>query len=50
MEIIRRFVDEMGRIRIPDEIREELGIKPLSEVDVCVKDGAIILTPVKDED
>ncbi len=45
MEIIGR-VDSKGRILIPKEIREELGIKNL--VKLRVEEGRLVITPIVD--
>ena len=43
--VTRKF-DELGRVTIPKEIRENLCLAPGSIVDVRCEDGQIILTPV----
>lgn len=43
---IERRVDGLGRIVIPAEIRERLGLGEGEHLDVAVREGAIVLTPV----
>lgn len=38
-----RTIDELGRILIPSEIREELNIKKNDKIKICIKDDMIIL-------
>ena len=38
-------VDLEGRITLPEDIREELGIRPGAEVDVKEADGTIVIVP-----
>jgi AbrB family looped-hinge helix DNA binding protein len=40
-----RRIDGLGRILIPAEIRERLGISEGTQFRVVVRDGAIVLTP-----
>jgi len=41
-------VDSNGRIELPQEIRDRLGITPGSEVDVREKDGKVVVEPADD--
>jgi antitoxin PrlF len=34
-----------GRVLIPAELREELGLKPKTRFHVAIKDGSLVLTP-----
>jgi AbrB family looped-hinge helix DNA binding protein len=43
-------VDSKGRIVLPQEVRERLGITPGTEVDVREKDGHAVVEPEKDPD
>ena len=38
-------VDSEGRVVLPENVREELGIEPGTEVDLTEEDGAIVITP-----
>lgn len=40
-----RKVDELGRIVLPAQQREELGIREGSELEVCLREGSFVLTP-----
>lgn len=42
-----RTIDELGRIIIPLELREELDIMEDDEIKVCIKDNMIILIKIK---
>ena len=42
---IDRRVDGLGRVVIPAEIRERLGLVEGSPLDIVVHDGSIVLTP-----
>jgi transcriptional pleiotropic regulator of transition state genes len=39
-----RCIDELGRLVVPKEIRDNLGIRPRDAVEIYVEDGRIILT------
>ncbi len=38
-----RMIDELGRIVLPIEIRNELGIQPRTKLKISVSDGKILL-------
>lgn len=40
---ISRKIDDLGRIVIPIELREELGIKGQDQLEISVQDGKLIL-------
>ena len=40
-----RTVDEQGRVTIPEEMREELGIEPGEEVDVELQGETVVIRP-----
>jgi transcriptional pleiotropic regulator of transition state genes len=42
---IDRRLDGLGRIVIPAEIRERLGLSEGAHLDIVVRGGAIVLTP-----
>lgn len=42
-------IDELGRIEIPKEIREELGIKELDSLSIFIIDGELALYPITSE-
>jgi len=44
---IDRRIDGLGRIVIPAEIRDRLGISEGAHLDIVVRDGAIVLTPME---
>lgn len=44
--MITRTVDELGRVIIPCDIREMLGIDAKTKVSVEVSDGAVMIRPV----
>jgi len=43
---IERKVDGLGRIVIPAQMRERFGLREGDHVDIAVRDGAIVLTPM----
>ena len=43
-------VDSKGRIVLPQDVREQLGVAPGSEVEVHEKDGKAIVEPEDDPD
>lgn len=43
---LERRLDAMGRLVIPAEIREVLGLAPGDAVDISVRDGAVVLAPI----
>ena len=45
---IERKVDGLGRIVIPAEMRERFGLREGDHVDISVRDGAIVLTPMQE--
>ena len=40
-------ITSKGQVTIPQEIREELGLLPNTEVEFAVEDGRAVLTPKK---
>jgi transcriptional pleiotropic regulator of transition state genes len=44
---IDRRIDGLGRIVIPAEIRDRLGLSEGARLDIIVRDGAIVLTPME---
>ena len=42
-------IDELGRILIPKQIREQLGIDIQAQLSLEIKDGRIILQPISKE-
>lgn len=42
-DVIRRKVDELGRIVLPLETRKSLNINEKDELDIITKDGTIVL-------
>lgn len=40
-----RRVDDKGRVTIPREIRERLGLDPGEEVTVAISDGEVVIRP-----
>lgn len=47
---ISRRIDELGRIVIPKEIRDNLNINSLDSLDIYIDNGNIILTKMKNKD
>ena len=45
MSVITRKIDELGRIVLPIEFRKALNVDTKCDLDMEVKDGAIVLTP-----
>jgi transcriptional pleiotropic regulator of transition state genes len=45
---IERKVDGLGRIVIPAEMRERFGLREGDHVDIAVRDGAIVVTPMQE--
>jgi AbrB family looped-hinge helix DNA binding protein len=45
---IERRLDAMGRIVIPAEIREALGLSGGDALDISIRDGAVVLVPVEE--
>jgi len=43
---LERRLDAMGRLVIPAEIRDALGLAPGDAVDISVRDGAVVLAPI----
>ncbi|MDY6773780.1 MAG: AbrB/MazE/SpoVT family DNA-binding domain-containing protein [Candidatus Nanohaloarchaea archaeon] len=43
-------VEERGRVLIPKEVREELGLRGGEEVRVREKDGSVVIKPVRSVD
>jgi AbrB family looped-hinge helix DNA binding protein len=43
---IERRLDAMGRIVIPAEIRDALGLAGGDALDISIRDGAVVLAPV----
>ena len=48
MSGLERKLDTLGRIVIPSEIRHSLGLVEGDALDVSVRDGAIVLAPVRE--
>ncbi|MBI4162694.1 MAG: AbrB/MazE/SpoVT family DNA-binding domain-containing protein [Candidatus Aenigmarchaeota archaeon] len=46
--LIKRTVGEKGQVVLPKDIRDQLGIKPGSEVVFDVKDGEVNIKPNKE--
>lgn len=44
----RVTVEDRGRILIPKEIRDELGIRPREKFRIEARDGEVVLKPEKD--
>lgn len=44
---MRVTVDEAGRVQLPDEARERLGLHPGSEVDIRVEGDSLEITPAE---
>ena len=40
---VSRPIDELGRIVIPKEIRNALGIRPKDEIEIYIEDGSMIM-------
>lgn len=47
---IIRKLDAVGRLTLPRELRESLGIKEKDSIEIYVEDDAIILQKVKKQD
>ena len=45
MSVITRKIDELGRIVLPIEFRKALNVDTKCDLDMEVKDGAIVLIP-----
>ena len=45
MSVITRKIDELGRIVLPIEFRKALNVDTKCDLDMEVKDGAIVLMP-----
>lgn len=45
---VERKIDPMGRIVIPAEIRDLLGLTGGEPLDISVRDGAIVLAPLEE--
>jgi AbrB family looped-hinge helix DNA binding protein len=43
---IERRLDAMGRVVIPAEIRDALGLAAGDAVDISIREGAVVLAPV----
>jgi len=43
---VERRLDAMGRIVIPAEIRDALGLAGGDAVDISIRDGAVVLAPI----
>ena len=44
---IERKIDRLGRVVIPSSIRERFGLSEGSYVEVSIRDGMIVLTPMQ---
>ncbi|MBP0029798.1 AbrB/MazE/SpoVT family DNA-binding domain-containing protein [Roseofilum sp. Guam] len=42
-------IDEWGRIQLPEAVQEQLGLGVVTALNLEVKDGKIILTPIHEE-
>lgn len=40
---VTRKIDELGRVVIPSDFREELGIEPGEKVEIYIEEGRVIL-------
>lgn len=40
---INRYIDDLGRIVIPKDFREQLGIKEGDQMEICVINGIILI-------
>ena len=47
MSVITRKIDELGRVVLPIEFRKAINVDTKCDLDMEVKDGAIVLTPKK---
>ncbi|MGN0533014.1 MAG: AbrB/MazE/SpoVT family DNA-binding domain-containing protein [Eubacterium sp.] len=47
---IKRQVDDLGRIAIPKEIRQDLEIKEGQQMEIVAINGVVIIGKVKDGD
>ena len=45
---INTFVGSKGEIYLPKKIRDQLGLKPKDRITIRIKNGQIIITPIKD--
>ena len=43
--MLKRKMDQLGRIVIPANVRDELGINEKTELCACVENGALVLRP-----
>jgi transcriptional pleiotropic regulator of transition state genes len=43
--MIKRRIDELGRVVIPKEMRASLGLECLDQVEITLEDGKVILRP-----
>ncbi len=46
---IKRKVDDLGRICIPSELRNQLGIGASSNVEIDIRDDSIIIKPTSND-
>lgn len=44
----KTILSEKGQLTIPKSVRDKVGLKPKDRVNILVRDGAIVLLPVKD--
>jgi len=42
---MRTSIDAAGRVVVPKSLRDALGLSPGAELDVTIRDGAIVLEP-----
>ncbi|MGQ4915472.1 MAG: AbrB/MazE/SpoVT family DNA-binding domain-containing protein [Candidatus Asgardarchaeia archaeon] len=45
---INTFIGSKGEIYLPKRIRDLLGLKPKDRITIRIKNGQIIITPIKD--
>lgn len=45
VKLYSRKMDELGRIALPQEVRETLGVKEKQSFDIVVEENSILLTP-----
>jgi AbrB family looped-hinge helix DNA binding protein len=43
---MKTAIDRAGRIIVPKVLRDELGLVPGRELDICARDGALVVEPL----